>query len=139
MDSIPNYTEFTALFDVYRIESIHIKWNPEYTVLSDSSLASSALNTYFNSAIDLTDANAPSSVSELLEYSTVKNSSITKEHTRKWKPTNIMSNGMPCHCWLACDSPSERHFGIKVAVPPTGTPMMFRPTITYVVRFASSR
>lgn len=136
---IPNNSDFTNLFDVYMITKINIKWTPEYTVLSDAAPVSNAVNTYFHSVIDLTDATAPTSVDDLLQYSTIRSTGITKEHSRSWKPTVIMNEGMPCRCWLATSSPSTLHFGIKVAVPPTGVSMTFRANVTYFVEFASSK
>lgn len=136
---IPNYAEFTALFDVYRITKINIKWNPEYTVLSDAAPVSTALNVFMNSVIDLTDAGPPPSVDDILQYSTIRTTGITKEHGRSWEPTTMMTEGMPCRCWLATSSPSTLHYGVKVAIPPTGTAMTFRATITYYVQFASSK
>lgn len=139
LNFVPNYTDFTNLFDVYKILKIIIKWTPEYTELTDAAPISNAVNVYFNSAIDLTDGSNPTSVNDLLQYSTIRSTGITKEHTRSLKPCTLMSSGMPCYCWLASDSPSIPHYGIKIAIPATGVAMRFRSTVTYIIDFASSR
>lgn len=138
LQQCPDYTDFTNLFDVYRIDKIHIKWNPEYTELTDASLLSNATNVYFNTAIDLSNLTAPLTVDEVLQYSTIRSTGITKEHGRSWKPTVLM-NGMPCYCWNTCSSPSLPHYGLKFAIPPTGIAMEFRSTVTFFISFASSK
>jgi len=126
LDSLPAYTDFTRLFDMYRIKKIEIDWVPEYTELTDAALISNAANVRFNSTIDLTDASAPASVDEVLQYQQLLSSGITKPHKRVWNPTFLMSGIIPCSCWLPTSAPSERHYGLKVAIPPTGVAMTFR-------------
>lgn len=139
LNDVGTVSDFTNLFDVYNIEKVVIKWTPEYTELTDAAPVSNAVNVYFNSAIDLTDNTAPSNVTEVLNYSTVRSTGITKEHSRSLKPCALMSTGMPCNCWLTCASPTIPHYGMKIAIPATGVAMTFRAKVTYFLQFASSR
>ena len=82
LNDLPNYTEFTALFDLYKIERIEIEWTPEYTELTDASLASNAVNVYFNTAIDPA-GNTPAAVDDVLQYRTLHSTMITKRHKRE--------------------------------------------------------
>ena len=109
-----------------RITKVEIDWVPEYTELTDAALVSNAVNVRFNSTVDLTDASAPASVDEVLQYQQLLSSGITKPHKRVWQPTFLMSGFIPCSCWLPTSAPSERHYGLKVAIPPTGVAMTFR-------------
>ena len=126
LDTLPDYTDFTRLFDMYRITKVEIDWVPEYTELTDAALVSNAVNVRFNSTVDLTDASAPASVDEILQYQQLLSSGITKPHKRVWQPTFLMGGYVPCSCWLPTSAPSERHYGLKVAIAPTGVAMTFR-------------
>ena len=114
LDSLPDYTDFTRLFDMYRITKVEIDWVPEYTELTDAALVSNAVNVRFNSTVDLTDASAPASVDEVLQYQQLLSSGITKPHKRVWQPTFLMSGFIPCSCWLPTSAPSERHYGLNI-------------------------
>ena len=137
LDALPSYTDFTNLFDMYKITKIEIDWVPEYTELTDAALVSNAVNVRFNTAIDLADANSPVTVDELLEYSTLKSTGITKPHARSWRPTFLMGGSVPCECWLPTSSPSERHYALKYAIPPTGIAMTFRSRVRLHVECAN--
>lgn len=137
LSNLPNYTDFTNLFDMYRITKIEIDWVPEYTELTDAALVSNAINVRFNTAIDLSDASAPGSVDEVLQYQQLKSTGITRTHSRVWKPTFLMGGLVPCECWLPTSNPSERHYGLKYAIPPTGTAMTFRSRVRLHVECAN--
>ena len=106
LNSLPNYTDFTNLFDMYRITKVEVEWLPEYTELTDASALSNSVNVRFNSAVDIADGSAPTSVSEVLEYGNVKSSGITKSHRSVFTPTFLMGGLVPCQCWLPTSNPS---------------------------------
>jgi hypothetical protein len=139
LDSLPDYTDYTNLFQSYRITKIKINWKPEYTELTDAALVSNAVNVNFNSAVDQTNNSAPGSVNELIQYQSCKSTGITKQHNRSFIPAMMMSGVTPCECFIACTNPSERLFGIKVAIPPTGVAMTFHSTITFFLTCAGSK
>ena len=66
LDQLPNYTEFTNLFDQYRINKIVVKFIPNHN--SSDVSASTQVISNFNSVIDPTDATAPATGAELYEY-----------------------------------------------------------------------
>ena len=66
LDILPAYTDFISLFDMYRITSIEVCYQPEYTELTEAALVSNAVNVYFNTAIDIADASAPANVDEVV-------------------------------------------------------------------------
>ena len=68
LNDLPNYAEFTALFQTYSIEKVAIVWRPEYTTLSDAAPVSNAVNTSFNTALNVIGA-TPTSVNDVLQYS----------------------------------------------------------------------
>jgi len=138
LDMLAQYTDFTNLFLQYRLEKIRIQWKPEYTELTDAALVSNAVNVNFNSSIANATANSPTSVDDVLSCQSLKQTSITKQHSRSFEPASLMNN-MFCNCYIGCDYPSDKHYAIWYAIPPTGVAMTFRSTITFTVVCAGAR
>ena len=138
LNDLPNYTEFTALFDLYKIERIEIEWTPEYTELTDASVLSSALNVYFNSAIDPA-GNTPASVDDVLQYRSLQSTPITKMHKRDFVPAYLMDGIIPTSTYISCASPSSNLYGLVYAIPATGVAMTFRSRVKYYLSMAQSR
>ena len=83
LNRVINYTEFTNLYDMYKINAIKITFMPQQTSnvsLSDFNNANAGKR--FFSAIDRNDANVPSSTDELREYKSAKATSILRPHKR---------------------------------------------------------
>jgi len=137
LDMLPGFSDFTNLFDMYIIKKIEIDWVPEYTELTDAALISNAVNVRFNTAIDIADSNSPASVDEVLEYSTLLSTGITKTHKRVFSPAFLMGGLVPCSCWLPTSAYSERHYSVKYAIPPTGVAMTFRSRCRLFVECAN--
>jgi hypothetical protein len=137
LSDLPASTDFTNLFDMYRLTKIEIDWLPEYTELTDAALVSNAINVRFNSTIDISDATAPTSVSQVLEYQQVHSTGITQPHSRSFVPSFLMGGLVPCNCWLPTSNPNERHYAVKIGVPPTGVAMTFRSRVRYFVEAAN--
>lgn len=137
LDVLPDFSDFTNLFDMYRIAKVEIEWLPEYTELTDAALVSNAVNVRFNSAIDLSNSTAPSTVNEILQFQQLKSTSITQKHSRSWQPTFLMNDLIPCKCWIPTAAHSVPHLGIKVALTPTGVAMAFRSRVKLYIECAN--
>ena len=131
LSQLPGYTDFTKLFQTYKIDKIKVDWRPEYTELTDAALVSNAINVNFNSCIDQTNGNAPTAVTDVLEYQSCISTGITKPHSRTFIPAVFSDSAMPCHCYVSSLNPTESHYGMKVGVPPTGVAMTFYGTVTF--------
>lgn len=138
LNDLPNYAEFTALFDLYKIELIEIEWTPEYTELTDASLASNAVNVYFNSAIDPA-GNTPSAVDDVLQYRSLHSTMITKRHKRTFVPSYLMDGIVPASCYISSASPSSNLWGIVYGIPATGVAMTFRSRVKYHLSLAQAK
>lgn len=139
LSMLPDFSDFTKLFLTYEVTKIRINWKPEYTELTDAALVSNAINVNFNSAIDQTDAAAPSNVQQVIQYQSNKSTGITKQHVRNFIPAMLMDGTTPCSCYISTNSPNEYLYGVKVGVPPTGVAMTFRATITYWITCSGAR
>lgn len=138
LNDLPSYTEFTSLFDLYKIELIEIEWTPEYTELTDASLASNAVNVYFNTAIDPV-GNTPASVDDVLQYRSLHSTMITKRHKRTFVPAYLMDGIVPSSCYISSTSPSSNLWGVVYGIPPTGVAMTFRSRVKFHLSMAQSK
>jgi len=132
LTTVPQYLEWTNVFQAYCIEKIEIWWRPEYTVLSDSAPLSNAVNVEFNSAIDLTNNSAPTAVTDVQAYQSCAHTSITQTHYRKFKPA-YSTNSIPVCAYVSTSNPGAKWNGIKVAIPPCGVAMTFRSVVKVIV------
>lgn len=138
LNDLPNYTEFTALFDQYRIDKIEIEWYPEYTVLSDASTLSSAKNVQLNTAIDVAGA-TPAAVDDVLQFRTLKTTGITERHKRSFRPAYLVDSISPAYLYLNCSSPSSNLWGVSYGILPSGTAMVFRSRAKYFLSLACTK
>lgn len=139
LDSLPDYQDFTNLFQSYRVTRIKCNWKPEYTELTDAALVSNAVNVNFNTAVDQTNSSSPATVQEIIQYQSCKSTGITKQHQRSFIPTMLMGGVTPCECYISSTNPSERLYCIKYAIPPSGVAMVFRSTVTFFVTCAGAK
>lgn len=125
LSDLPNYTEFTALFDMYKIHLV------KTTVIFDKNSASvstaSATNFIPNLiwVIDRDDATALGSLTEYEQYDDFKIRRLDKPVKIFWRPkvasavysggafTGYSSVGQR---WIDCASPSTEHYGLKTGV-----------------------
>lgn len=138
LNDLPNSTEFSNLFQVYKIQKVVISWAPEYTELTDAALVSNAVNVQFNTAVD-PSGNTPSNVDSVLQFQNCKSTSITRPHKRSFTPYLFMDGTSPCQCFVSTNSPSTNFFGLAYGIPPTGIAMTFRSTTKYIITCAGSR
>jgi len=129
---IPQYLEWTSMFQSYCIEKVEIWLRPEYTVLSDSAPISNAVNVDLYSCIDLTGAIAPTSVGDVQAYQSCAHTGITQNHYRKFKPA-YSTNSIPVCAYVSTSNPGAKWNGLKIAIPPCGVQMTFRSIVKFVV------
>ena len=138
LSQLPNVTDFTNLFQMYRIDSISIVWRPEYTELTDAAPVSNAVNVGFHTAVSVDNA-APVSVASVLECSNASTTSITREHRVLLHPQILMNNIMPCSCAITTLNTSALWYGVKYGIDPTGVSMRFRSTAVFKVTLMGAK
>lgn len=132
LSQVPSYTDFTTLYDQYRINGI--KWTliprgntAEITASSGASTVFQGQSTGVFSAIDYDDNTAPTSINQLCEYQNMKMTRATQLHSRYLKPrvnttgitnigTGVTGPMMNTRGWLDCDFINVPHFGLKLAL-----------------------
>lgn len=140
LTDVPNNSEFTALFDMYKINCIKIRFLPQMTEnISLTSVNNPYANIRFLSAIDKNDSTVTSS-DQIREYQSCKVTPILKEHERIiYKPQIFDSSGYSVSPWLATSSPSTVYYGLKTSVDPivssSITVMHYSVEVVYYLAF----
>jgi len=114
LNEVPNYTEFTAMYDQYKINAISITFYPQLTGVTSYIGSTTIQNARFLTAIDLTDNTPPSQMDDLREYENCECHSATETFTVYISnPRFIDSNGALRTGYLATTSPSTTYYGLK--------------------------
>lgn len=88
---LPNYTEFTNLFDMFRINKVVTKFIP----LSDEANVGTQSTTLFYTYLDYNDGTTPVSESEVCQYDTLRISQGLKQHVRIYTPCMLAGVSNP--------------------------------------------
>lgn len=124
-NQMPNPTEFTTLFDQYKINAIKWMAVPNFTGsdLNPSSTTQSIPNMW--SVIDHDDAIDPANLNEMLQYPGVKMTRGQQIHSRYFKPSvladiaGIVATNVKYQQWLNLANITIPHYGVKYYVDQT--------------------
>lgn len=118
LNSLPNYTEFTNLFDMYRINGVKVTLMPRG---NSAEVGTNQGLVKLFSVIDYDDNIAPAALTEVLQYESLKTTNTSRDHKRYIKPklSRVLyqpgavnaygaSNG-----WIDCTNPQVPHYGMK--------------------------
>jgi len=123
LNQLPNYSEFTELFDQYRICGVKITLKPGN---DNSGLRQSSqlpVNTFsFWSVIDRNDITAPTSVNEMLEYQNVKRHNLIRGMKHYFCPNILTDTGATIYAtntpkykqWIDTTLDDVPHLGLKL-------------------------
>lgn len=141
LDSLPGYTDFTALFDQYRIIQATVQFQPinGYTLLPN----------VIHTVIDYDD-DSTTPITDLLQYQTLisRNGAFTRTLNPRlagavYSGTFTSFANLSNKTWLDSASPSVAYYGLKIGVPPlavAGSPVdIYAPLISLVVQFRNPR
>lgn len=140
LNNVPGFTEFTQLYDFYKINGIKISFIPTQTVSNSLSTVNSAQNTRFFSVIDYNDDATVSSLNDLRQYKTCKWTSAFKTHTRYiHKPKHSIASYVQSRQWCSTSVPNTEWYGLKVGIEAMGstvsTSMNYRVEAKYYLSF----
>jgi len=142
---LTSYGEFTALFDQYRIVRVETTFMPTITELS---AIGAFTNSYLLTAIDYDDANSYGTLNDAIQVATASITPLTKSVTRGFAPRVAIAaySGAftsyaqaPAGQWIDCASPGVQHFGLKCAIPLTGSLQTWRVLHRYFLEFRRVR
>lgn len=143
LSDLPNYTEFTNLFDEYRIDKVTMVFYPD---TQDATPASGTGNTVVYSVLDYDDANAIA-ISALEQYDTMKTHNGLKPWGRSVVPrfavaayAGTFTSYSSKAGWVDCNSAGVQHYGIKIAFPlQAGNANTWTPVATFYMSFRKTR
>lgn len=136
LNQLPNTTEFSNLFDSYRINKAVFKFIPNHNS-SEYGTTVPPIGNFFT-VIDYNDATAPAALADMMEYSTCKIRQGSRIITRVFTPASldVVSAGAGTASvnpkwkqWLSCTSLDVNHYGLKWALDWNGT----ATSVTYKV------
>lgn len=140
---LPNYTDFTGLFDQYKITGAKLTLTPALSEgISSPLFGTNAALGYsrVHSVVDYDDASIPTSEDQLLEYGSHKSTAPFKTHTRFIKPkvlqevyrSAIATSYAPrSGMYLDMTTPDVPHYGLKVWISAPNTSAGTAGSITY--------
>lgn len=123
LDDIPNYTEFAALYDQYKITGIKLMFIPDQTVSDSTGSVLTTAN--FIHVVDFDDETVPTSTNQLFEYQNVKINNFNRTVIRYFKPSMatgiyngsaIVTGGNRKAGWIDTSVVTIPHYGFKYAM-----------------------
>jgi hypothetical protein len=143
LNALPDYTEFTALFDNYRIIGVKINFMPLFTDTS-ATVAYPPIRT----AIDYDDS-AATTLAQLEEYDSCLASYTGQFFQRTLVPRLAVaayaagvftSFAQRTYQWIDCASPGVILYGLKYAIPVAGAAnQVWSVNADYMLQFKQSR
>jgi len=155
LSSLPNYTEFTNLYDQYQICAVKVEYMPKFgsAVPIETGTSGQVFIGSFHTAIDFDDDTTPASANELMQYGSYRRTRQSSKHIRYLKPawlaqtyeTALTTGYSPqWNKWLSTNDPTISHYGLKIVADPisfTGSApnvtMDYTVYIKYYIRFRS--
>lgn len=130
LDDIASETDFTNLYDAYKIKAVKLRFLPYYTqsVLNSAnptfSTFSSVSNLRIYSAVDYNTASTPTSIDSIREYSNCKVTSYTRGHSRYFKPLpQLVASNNPFYQfprafapWMNSTTSSTAYLSLRVGI-----------------------
>lgn len=151
LSQLPNFTDFTNLYDQYCIKGFKVQLIPRGTNVDNAydpnAPSITGMTTLIGSVIDYTDSNNLPSYADATQYESFKWTKGTRVHSRYIKPAvsravfQGVTNGYnpSKNVWIGTDNPSVPHYGIKIIADNTqltGTAeVVFDIQFTYYVGF----
>lgn len=143
LSDLANYTEFTSLYDQYKIRAIKFSLIPRVTE-ADTSQSVPTVST----CIDFDDNTAPSSIDDMVQYQNFKMTRGNKIHNRYWKPavsSMAWNSGVGTaytvskNLWIDVGSSGIPYFGIKGCIQQSAVAQTFDLKVDYYMMFKNVR
>lgn len=122
LNDVGNYTEFTNLYDQYKICGIRVRFFPKQTQVTSLDLATQPRNARILTAIDYTDSTAPISMQEVRDFETCQVNSIVDLVDRYIKsPKYTLSSNIVTDDWVPTSNATVNWQSLKYAIEPIGS------------------
>lgn len=148
LSDLPNYTEFTNLYDEYRFKAVKIMFVPTWNVNALPALDGTSTGTASVPAlytwIDNDDNTAPTAITQGQQFSSFKAHgllnqmrvrSVVPECSTALYSGTFTSYGQVKNQWIDNNSPSVIHFGLKFGIVNCSNYGAFDIVLTYYLEF----
>jgi len=116
LSNVPASTEFTSLFDQYKINAVSLTFYPQQTEV-DTHVSPAVQNVRIFTAIDYNDNDIPANIDALRQYDNVEVHPITEKFSVYIaNPRFADTTGAVRTGYINTSSPSTLHFGLKYGV-----------------------
>jgi hypothetical protein len=153
LSQLPSSSDFTALFDKYRITQIKYNFIPTVSVPNPDEAEGAFTDfPYIQSVIDYDDATTPATQNELRQFDTHQVNPLGTTFTRVIQPRAALASysgaftsfgQAPRSMWFDCSSPGVQYYGLKFCVSAaanSGTPYTaWHTEIEYTIQFMNAR
>lgn len=135
LSNCPNSTEFTNLFDKFRICAIKLEIVPNFTGSDLNPIGTKFSIPNISTVVDYNDVTTPGALTDLLQYNNYKRTRGQSIHKRYFKPAVLASNyeGAVTSAytsvwkrWLDTADVDTLHYGIKYHFDQTSTAIAYR-------------
>lgn len=122
---VPQFGEFTALYDQYCLKGIKLEIIPRFNV---SSITNDGAPSELMTVLDY-DGSYPSTLAGFMQYQNLKVSRGTAIHKRFWKPAVLQATydsvtstgyGVKKNVWIDSADTTVKHYGLAVIAPQLG-------------------
>lgn len=120
LNQVPGYTEFTSLFDQYKIVALKMRLSPR---ANSAEIGTNQGLVKVFTALDYDGGTAPSVIADVLQNETLKITKSNKDHVRYFKPkfnastTAVTGTGQqPTTGWLDCSNVTVAHHGLQYVI-----------------------
>lgn len=144
LGQLPNVSEFTALYDQYRINKIKVVFVPALSGMDANAPSTQYYMPNLHSVVDYDDATAPTSMAQLFQYPRLKRTRGLRDHKQYFSPAvsvEVYQSGISTSYsakwkqWLDLASTSVPHYGVKYGIDPGnpagGNQWAWRPYVTF--------
>lgn len=152
LEDVPNYSEFIALYDEYRIRGVTVECIPTFTstelnVAYSGTIAQSSIY----SALDFNGGTAPTNLNALGQQNGTRHTRGNRTHRRYLRPrplTQLYQSALSTAYtskssgWISCGYPSVPHYGLNFLVEQlaaAGASWAYRFTYTYYLEFRGTK
>lgn len=120
LNQLPGYTDFTNLFDQYRILKIRVDFVPNLT--GNTAPGQPTLYSIFHMATDPTDIGVPNNANDVLQYENRRTVQPYRPFSATFRPSpsaqyfNTLTTsgyGPRPGAWIDSSSPGVQHYGVK--------------------------
>lgn len=150
INGLPDLTDFTTLFDQYKLNGIQIQFIPNITSNDMNPVSTYYELPNFHTIIDRDDEIAPANLNVMMQYPSYKRTRGHQVHTRYFRPSlaqtifktsSTTGTSQVGPKWLDCADPTIPHYGMKVWIDQTNstTNIKYRVYTKYYLQFKGVR